>query len=88
SGVDGEGSVALEYEDRDAVIMYSKITNSHLPSEIQGEDGSLIIDKIATITKVKFYHKDGVVEDLSLKQDYPFMYYELKEFIDLIVMGK
>lgn len=37
---------------------------------------------------MKFYHKDGVVEDLSLKQDYPFMYYELKEFIDLIVMGK
>ncbi|MHA7097627.1 Gfo/Idh/MocA family protein [Priestia aryabhattai] len=88
SGVDGRGNVLLSYPNKNAIVTYSKLSTSHLPSEIQGEDGSLIIDKIATITKVKFYHKDGVVEDLSLKQDYPFMYYELKEFIDLIVMGR
>ena len=37
SGVDGEGSVILKYDDKDAIVMYSKITNSYLPSEIQGE---------------------------------------------------
>lgn len=39
SGVDGEGSILLKYDDKDAIIMYSKITNSYLPSEIQGEKG-------------------------------------------------
>jgi scyllo-inositol 2-dehydrogenase (NADP+) len=33
SGVDGEGSILLKYED--AIIMYSKIPNSYLPSEIR-----------------------------------------------------
>jgi scyllo-inositol 2-dehydrogenase (NADP+) len=37
SGVDGEGSVILKYDDKDAIVMYSKITNSYLPSEIQAK---------------------------------------------------
>ncbi|WP_129706614.1 Gfo/Idh/MocA family protein [Priestia megaterium] len=88
SGVDGEGSVALEYEDRDAVIMYSKITNSHLPSEIQGEKGSMIIDKIHTAEKIEIRYNDGRVEELTVDQPYPAMYYELNEFVELLKQGK
>src|SRR5690606_34444908 len=43
SGVDGEGTVLMKYDQLEAVAMYSKITNSMLPSEIQGENGSIII---------------------------------------------
>jgi predicted dehydrogenase len=88
SGVDGEGSVLLKYEDKDAVVIYSKITNSHLPSEIQGEKGSMIIDKIHTPEKVEIHYNDGKVEALTVAQPQPSMYYEVKEFIELINQRK
>ncbi|WP_078435534.1 Gfo/Idh/MocA family protein [Metabacillus halosaccharovorans] len=84
SGVDGEGSLLLSYDEMDAVIMYSKITNSYVPSEIQGENGSIIIDKINTPESVKIQYKDGTVEDITREQVSESMYYEAKEFISLV----
>jgi predicted dehydrogenase len=84
SGVDGEGSILLSYDNMDAVIMYSKITNSYVPSEIQGENGSIIIDKIHTPESVKIHYKDGTVEDITRSQDSDSMYYEAKEFVKLV----
>ncbi|TRY42586.1 Gfo/Idh/MocA family oxidoreductase [Geobacillus sp. LEMMJ02] len=88
SGVDGEGSIVLDYGDMDAVVFYSKITNSHLPSEIQGEDGNMIIDAIHTPTKAEIRYRDGRVEDITAPQDKPPMYYEAQEFIRLIENGE
>jgi scyllo-inositol 2-dehydrogenase (NADP+) len=88
SGVDGEGSVILKYDDKDAIVMYSKITNSHLPSEIQGEKGSIVIDKIHSPEKVEVYYNDGTVEKITVEQAHPAMYYEVKEFVELIHQGK
>jgi len=88
SGVDGEGSVLLKYDDKDAVVMYSKITNSYLPSEIQGENGSMLIDKIHSAEKVDIHYNDGTIEPLTVEQSHPAMYYEVKEFIELIKQGK
>ncbi len=87
SGVDGEGSILLGYEDKEAVIMFSKITDSHLPSEIQGENGSILIDKIGSPMDVKIHYRDGSIEDLSQSQSHTMMY-EAKEFIELIQAGK
>ncbi|ASS87180.1 Gfo/Idh/MocA family protein [Geobacillus stearothermophilus] len=88
SGVDGEGSIVLDYGDMDAVVFYSKITNSHLPSEIQGEDGNMIIDAIHTPAKAEIRYRDGRVEDITAPQDKPPMYYEAQEFIRLIENGE
>jgi scyllo-inositol 2-dehydrogenase (NADP+) len=88
SGVDGEGTIIFTYENMDAVVMYSKITNSYLPAEIQGEDGSMLIDAIHTPTKVEIRYRDGRVEDITVPQEKPPMYYEAKEFIELIQNGK
>lgn len=88
SGVDGEGNVVLNYEDMEALIIHSKITDSYAPSEIQGENGTMIIDKIPTPKNIKIIYRDGREEDLSIEQDKPNMYYEATEFIDLIKKGK
>ncbi|BDG45674.1 Gfo/Idh/MocA family oxidoreductase [Parageobacillus sp. KH3-4] len=88
SGVDGEGAIIFTYEDMDAIVMYSKITNSYLPAEIQGEDGSILIDAIHTPTKVEIRYRDGRVEDVTVPQEKHPMYYETKEFIELIKTGK
>lgn len=82
TGVDGQGSLLLGYENMDAVLMYSKITNSYVPSEIQGEEGCIIIDKIHTPEKVEIRYNDGRIEDITRPQDTASMYYEAKAFIE------
>jgi predicted dehydrogenase len=88
SGVDGEGSLLLKYKEMDAVIMYSKITDSYLPAEIQGENGTMVIDKINGPYQVKIYYRDGTIEDLTQSQTQESMYYEAVEFADLIKSGR
>jgi predicted dehydrogenase len=88
SGVDGEGSMVLGYDKMDAVIMHSKITDSYLPSEIQGENGTMVIDKISAPQDVKIHYRDGTIEVLSKPQMHKPMYYEIQEFIDLLQCGQ
>ncbi|MDF2716708.1 MAG: oxidoreductase [Paenibacillus sp.] len=88
SGVDGEGSLLLRYPEMDAVIMYSKITHSSLPSEIQGENGNLVIEKISQPETVEIRYRDGTVENLTRDQADNTMVYEIKEFINLIKRGQ
>ncbi|MBD7963443.1 Gfo/Idh/MocA family protein [Fictibacillus norfolkensis] len=88
SGVDGEGSILLNYGESEAVVMYSKISNSYVPSEIQGENGSILIDHIQDMTKIEIRYRDGRTENITVEQDKPKMYYEAKEFIELIERGE
>jgi predicted dehydrogenase len=88
TGVDGEGSIVLRYKDMDAVVMFSKITDSALPSEIQGENGRIVLDKINVPEKVEILYRNGETEDLSQEQLNKPMYYEAAEFIELINNGK
>lgn len=52
SGVDGQGTVDFEYDGMGATVIYSKIANSALPTEIQGEAGNLTLDRINRIGRV------------------------------------
>lgn len=88
TGVDGEGSILFGYDDMEAAVIYSKISNSYLPSEIQGEEGSIIIDRINTFDKIKIIYRDGREEDLSLEHEEANMCYEVQEFVDLIKSGE
>ncbi|MBB6638201.1 Gfo/Idh/MocA family protein [Cohnella thailandensis] len=88
SGVDGEGSLLLKYEGMEGVLQYSKISNSYVPSEIQGEEGSLLIDKISTPEKVEIRYRDGRTEEVSVPQHADNMMYELQEFLRLIEAGE
>ncbi|MEK3920704.1 Gfo/Idh/MocA family protein [Paenibacillus sp. FSL K6-2393] len=88
SGVDGQGSVLLDYDGMDAVVTYSKISNSHVPSEIMGELGSIIIDKIGSPEHAEIRYNDGTVEQLTVEQSHPAMYYEVEEFVNLVQEGK
>ncbi len=84
SGVDGEGSLILEYDEMEAVIIHSKISDSVMTSEIQGEKGTIIIDKISEPREVQIKYRDGEVESINDQQLNPPMYYEINEFIKLI----
>ncbi|SEU02849.1 Gfo/Idh/MocA family protein [Paenibacillus sp. NFR01] len=88
SGVDGEGSMVMKYKDMDAVVMHSKMTDSYLPAEIQGENATMVIDKINQPYQVRIQYRDGSSEELTLPQVYESMYYEVEEFIDLLKNGQ
>lgn len=87
SGVDGEGSILMKYEDKEAVVIYSKITDSHLPAEIQGEKGTMVIDKINHLKKIEIRYRDGRVEDVTREQTPKLMHYEIREFMELARQG-
>ena len=84
SGVDGEGSIIAKYPEMECSVMYSKISDSYLPSEIQGEEGSIIIDHISRMNDVKIVYRDGREEIISIEQDENDMFYEVEEFISLV----
>ena len=78
-------------------LLYSKIANSHLPAEIEGEDGNILIDRIQTPTEVRFYPRQAPAsgqekraegELLSKQEAHNEYYYEVAEFINLILEGR
>lgn len=88
SGVDGQGSLLLQYERMEAVIMYSKITFSDAPCEIQGEDGNLVFNKMSQPTQVARRTRDGRTEDLTREQSVHTMGYEIAAFMELVRRGE
>lgn len=88
SGVDGEGSLLLSYSEMDAVIQHSKIASSYLPTEIQGELATMVIDKINQPEHVQIRYRDGSVENLTQEQSVRTMRYEAEEFSRLIQTGE
>lgn len=84
TGVDGQGAVNFEYDGMNATILYSKIADSALPTEIQGEEGTITIDRINAIKDVKLQYRNGDVSDLSHTDRGNDYYYEVAEFIDMV----
>ena len=58
-GVDGQGTLVCRYDGMDAVVVHSKIADSSLPSEIQGENGRIVIDRINAIDSAWIIFRDG-----------------------------
>lgn len=84
SGVDAHGTVQLNYGDFDVTLMHSKVSDSTIPSEIQGEAGSLVIEKISECQRVTFIPRGGKPQDLSLPQHINTMLYEAEAFARLV----
>lgn len=84
NGVDGAGTIVATYKDMQAELLYSKITNSKLPSQIQGEKGSMMIDQISEPKNIQIIYNNGEIENLDIIKNSNNMIYELQAFIDFI----
>lgn len=96
---DLQGTIDFVYPNLNATVFYSKIADSYLPTEISGEGGSIVLDKIHTCRRVTLFPhgaptsgrgvdsagKDYTVAEVALRDDY---YYEFREFIDCVLSGK
>ncbi|MDE6716380.1 MAG: Gfo/Idh/MocA family oxidoreductase [Muribaculaceae bacterium] len=93
TGVDGQGSASFTYPGMNAGVIYSKIANSYLQSEIEGEEANIVIDKIHSIDSMHFVPRPAPgsgrgPEAEWMQIGHPLChdryYYEIKEFIDVL----
>lgn len=84
TGVDGSAVIVAMYEEMQAELLYAKITQSALPSQIQGEEASMIIREIPDTTSIEIVKRDGTSEKIDICKKENNMYYEVEEFIRLI----
>lgn len=90
---DVSGTLILKYKEMDAVLTYSKVYDSFIPTEISGEGGNIILDAVHIARRVEFV-PHGVPTSgqgpkssrvlLSEGLEYNPYYYEFKEFADVI----
>ena len=97
TGADGQGAVNFQYDGMNATVLYSKIANSALPTEIEGEAGNLLLDKIHITKQVDFIprqvtaqgkEQENHCQSIGVPLDKSEYYYEMAEFMNLIEQGK
>ncbi|MDY3250475.1 MAG: Gfo/Idh/MocA family oxidoreductase [Candidatus Choladocola sp.] len=88
NGMEGCGILLMNYGSMQVEIVYSKITESAFPSIIQGENGTLTVDKLSTPKKLTRIGRDGTTELLPYSPAENNMVYELAVFRDLAAEGK
>ena len=77
SGVDGSGTLVLNYRDFVCTILCSKVSHSVIPCEIHGEKGTFVLEDAAPISEIKFidsHTKESKI--LSIEQEEKNMVYE------------
>ena len=97
TGVDGQGAVNFQYDGMNATCLYSKIANSSLPTEIEGENGNLLLDKIHITKEVNYIPRRktaqgkeqvNIPSSIGVPLKNSEYYYEIAEFINLIEQDK
>ena len=83
NGFEGEGTAVLRYEDMLGEVQYSKITEGPKNNQIQGEDGTLIIDAIEDTRRIELRRRGCEPEVYIIEKSPNNMYYEVGEFIRL-----
>ena len=88
TGVDGAAEAILTYPGFDAVIMTSKISNSAISCEIEGELGTLIIEQPSMISRVWFNDlKTKEKQLITVDTDNAFGF-QLQDILDDFTSGR
>ncbi|MDO4284898.1 MAG: Gfo/Idh/MocA family oxidoreductase [Eubacteriales bacterium] len=87
NGVDGAGTILASYPQMQAELIYSKITDSSLPSQIQGENANLILREIADMQELTICRRGGEREVISIDRGSNDMTYECEEWVRRIRNG-
>ena len=82
--IDGAGSVIARYDSHLVNLHYSKISKGVVPSTIQGEKGTMLIEAIDTPKRIEIVYQDGEKELLLGSQEESNMSYEIKGFLQAI----
>lgn len=83
TGADGAGLAVLEYPGLVVDVGYSKITSAARPSEIQGEDATLLIDHLASPRRLTRIGLDGAEETWGSDAAVDVLDGEVARFVEL-----
>ena len=87
NGIDGAGAILAQYPDMLAELAYSKISNSHSGSELQGEGGTLLIDDICNPKELVLRRRGAAEEQIPIPVTEFGMGAELDTFLRIIRSG-
>ncbi len=88
TGVDGSGTLILNYPDFTCTIMCSKITTTYVNSEIHGEAGTISIGDIGTLSDLTLIDiHNGTRTGFSVEQLRSDMFYEIEAFTSIMTTG-
>lgn len=82
--IDGCGSAVLKYSDFITVVNYSKISDSKLPCEIQGENGTMLFSPAGTPVKAEIRYRNGEIEEADIQTLDWDLFYEIQAFCDMV----
>jgi predicted dehydrogenase len=85
SGADGTSTLVLSYAGFNCIINGCKLATTQVPSEIMGENGSLLIDNPFMRAGVRFQSATGSVD--LFRQDFNDMVTQQKALYDIITKG-
>lgn len=84
NGIDGLGEIIAAYDGFIGEVSYSKITNSFVPSRIEGESGYMTIDKISNPSEIIIHFNSKRTETVYSAPAINNMVYEAKVFHKMI----
>jgi predicted dehydrogenase len=85
SGVDGSGTLVLEYDEFVCTILCSKLSHSTILCEIHGEQGTFVLEDAAPISQIEFYDSHSKESKiLSVPLEEKNMVYECKNIAEII----
>ncbi len=89
NGVDGAGTILARYEGMQAELLYSKIADNRIPSQIQGEDGTMVIrEDLTNPSVIEIWRRDGSKETLVPEGLEDPMLPEVQEWLRLMERGE
>ena len=82
NGYDAAGAILADYDEKTAVLNYSKVSDTHCFSEIQGEQTALQFRNPSNLKEVYIIKRGGKPERVVTEMAEQDMLYELRAFID------
>ncbi|MBP3300726.1 MAG: Gfo/Idh/MocA family oxidoreductase [Clostridia bacterium] len=83
-GVDGVGCTVMTYDGFLVTLNYSKISTASRACEIQGEEGTMVIDAISTPRKIEIFFRSGAYKAYAPYTEKNDMVYECEAFADAL----
>ena len=86
--IDSNGAILADYDGMICEIIYSKVSDSFLKSEIQGENGNIIIDRMSRPYKYSIELRNGEKTKIDTQNDKEDMFFEISDFKNQILNEK
>ncbi len=87
NGMEGLGTILARYPGMVGEVLYSKITDMAQDSQIQGEQGSLLVDHIASPGRIVLRPRKGEEQVFVLEKDSNPLYDEAEAFCRIVETG-